>query len=114
MVSIIVGLTPNAINAQAANFVPPAGSMMWHYQCKAGAQCPTKCTVQGNELFSTGAFVSLRIWQIPNNIYWFQLEAGANIVDFIVQSPNQFACTIAGATLVSAGIQARENSAPNR
>jgi hypothetical protein len=97
----MIMMASRAADAQIDNMVPPVGSLMWHYECKAGAQCPTRCTVKGTELFSTGNFQSLTILQIPNQVYWIRVNTGQANVDYVVQA-DQVACSISGATLMSA------------
>ena len=98
---MMIMTAPRAVNAQVDNMVPPVGSMMWHYECKAGAQCPTKCTIKGTELFQTGNFQSLTILQIPNQVYWIRVATGQSNLEYVAQA-DQFTCSISGATLMSA------------
>ena len=107
----LVALAPRVVNAQVENMVPPAGAMMWHYECQPGAQCPTKCTVKGTELFSTGNYASLTIVQISNQGYWFRIDTGQTNVDYVAQA-DQVICSIVGATLKSARAQESGKSTP--
>src|ERR1043166_6881592 len=84
--SALAVLTPCEVDAQVENLVPPAGAMMWHYECQPGTQCPTKCTVKGTELFSTSNYVSLTILKIPDQVYWFRIDTGQTNVDYVAQA----------------------------
>jgi hypothetical protein len=106
-----VAILPRMANAQVDNMVPPAGSMMWHYECKTGTQCPTKCAVRGTELFSSGNYVSLTIVQIPGQVYWFRIDTGQGNVDYVAQA-DQVVCSMAGATMTSARAQESAKAAP--
>ena len=92
--------SPRPAHAQADNLSLPQGSTMWHYQCKAGIQCPTRCSVKGSELFSTSEYVSLTIAQIPGQVYWIRIDTGQTHIDYIAQG-DQVICSIVGATLAS-------------
>ena len=109
--SALAVLTPCEVDAQVENMVPPAGAMMWHYECQVGTQCPTKCTVKGTELFSTGNYVSLTILQIPDQVYWFRIDTGQTNVDYVAQA-DQVICSVVGATLKSARAQESGKSTP--
>jgi hypothetical protein len=109
--SALVALAPRVVNAQVENMVPPAGAMMWHYECQVGTQCPTKCTVKGTELFTTGNYASLTIVQISNQGYWFRIDTGQTNVDYVAQA-DQVICSIVGAMLKSARAQESGNSTP--
>jgi hypothetical protein len=101
---VVALLVAPAANGQAGNVALPAGSMTWQYQCKAGSQCPTKCTVQGAELFSTSNYVALTIVELPNKRFWFQVDTGLGPVDYLTQA-DTVTCSIAGAMLTSARTQ---------
>ena len=101
---VLIVVPPGTANAQAENVVLPSGSMMWRYECKAGTQCPTKCSAQGKDLFETGNFVSLTIVKMTNNEHWLRVDAGSSKIDYVIQT-DQFTCTISGAALTSATAQ---------
>jgi hypothetical protein len=109
--SALVALAPRVVNAQVENMVPPAGAMMWHYECQPGTQCPTKCAVKGTELFTTGNYASLTIVQISNQSYWFRIDTGQTNVDYVAQA-DQVICSIVGAMLKSARAQESGKSTP--
>jgi hypothetical protein len=109
--SALAVLTPCEADAQVENLVPPAGAMMWHYECQPGTQCPTKCMVKGTDLFSTGNYVSLTILQIPNQVYWFRIDTGQTNVDYVAQA-DQVICSVVGAMLKSARAQESGKSTP--
>jgi hypothetical protein len=110
--SALAVLTPCEVDAQVENMVPPAGAMMWHYECQVGTQCPTKCTVKGTELFSTSDYASLTIVQMPNQVYWIRLDTGQKNVDYVITQADPVMCTIVGATLKSARAQEAGKSNP--
>ena len=99
--SALIALTPRVSSAETDNFALPAGSMSWQYECKAGRQCPTKCTVQGADLFSTTNYVSLTITKMPDKAVWFQLDTGTVPINYIFFQAESVTCSIAGATLTS-------------
>jgi len=65
-----------SVNAQPTEVSPPPGSMMWHYECKAGTQCPTAYAVKGNQVFATANYASFTIRQIPNQIFLLKVDTG--------------------------------------
>jgi hypothetical protein len=93
-------LMPALLNAQTENVAPPARATTWHYLCKTG-DCPTKCSVSGTELFSTGSYLALIVTQLPNRSYWISIDTGQKEINYIGSGADQMACIIAGATLQS-------------
>src|SRR5262245_53065781 len=91
---------------QPSDASPPPGTMMWQYECNAGTQCPTTCTINGNPFFQTSDYATLTITQIPNRVFWVQLDTGDKIIDYLVQS--DVVCSITGAVLKAA--RARESA----
>jgi hypothetical protein len=98
--SALVGFAPSA-NAQANEISVPTGSMEWRYECPAGVQCPTTCSIKGNQLFSTADYAAVTIFQFPRQVYWFRIDTGDKVIEFILEG-EQMACSIAGATLKAA------------
>ena len=98
--SALMALTLRVSSAETDNFALPAGSMTWQYECKVGTSCPTKCTVQGADVFATSNYVSLTITKMPDKIFWFQLDTGAFPINYIFQAES-VTCSIAGAALTS-------------
>jgi|SRR5215216_3602519 len=96
--SVIGIAAPEMLNAQSGNMVPPAGAVTWHYQCKSG-ECPTRCTISGTELFSTGSYFALTVVQLPNHGYWVRIDTGQKNIDYVAGT-DQLACSISGATLM--------------
>lgn len=86
--------------------VPP-GAIPWHYECKGG-DCPTKCTVNGNELFQTGGYASLTILQLPDRRHWIRVQTGQTNIDYVIQA-DQVWCTVTGATLTALPARGGEN-----
>jgi SAM-dependent methyltransferase len=107
LLAVLGLLAVGTANAQTENLSMPAGSTTWHYECKPGANCPTKCAAGGTELFSTGNYTSLTIVQLPGRSYWFRVDTGHGKVDYITQA-DQVNCSIIGATLSSARAQKSE------
>jgi hypothetical protein len=107
VLNVLSLLAVGPANAQTENLSMPTGSTTWHYECKPGTQCPTKCAVGGTELFSTGNYTSLTIVQLPGRSYWFRVDTGHGKVDYIMQA-DQVNCSIIGATLSSARAQKSE------
>ncbi len=103
----LIGLTalalvrPGTVEAQIDNVSPPAGSMIWQYECKPGIKCPTRCVVKGTELFSTDDFLSLTILQRPDPVYWLRIDYGHTLVDYVGYGGQAYelSCSIIGATL---------------
>ena len=109
--ALVVLVSPLVADAQVENMVPPAGAMMWHYECQPGTQCPTKCAVEGTEVFATGNYLSLTILQIPNQVYWFRINTGQTNVDYVAQA-DQVICSVVGATLKSVRAQESGRDVP--
>jgi hypothetical protein len=105
-------LTARASSAETGNFTLPAGSMSWHYECKSGTQCPTKCTVQGTELVSTGNYISLTIAKVPDKTFWLHIDTGVVPVDYIFQAES-VTCSLSNATLTSIRKEEAEKPIPS-
>ena len=103
-VGILGAVALQHASAQVDNIVPPPGSMTWQYECKAGTQCPTQCAVKGTELFATSNYQTVTIVRIPEQAYWIRIDTGQGTIDYVAQA-DQVACSIAGATLKSAGVR---------
>ena len=97
-------VAPLPAAAQADNMSPPPGAMTWQYECKEGASCPTRCAVKGTELFSTSNYKTLTIVRIPEQAYWLRIDTGQGTIDYVAQA-DEIVCSMAGATLKSAGVQ---------
>jgi hypothetical protein len=110
-----VNAQPNAVpsHLQPNDASPPPGSMMWHYECNGGTQCPTTCTIKGNQVFTTSDYASFTITQIPNQVFWFQVDTGDKAIDYVVQS-DQVVCSISGAVLKAARASASSEPRPRQ
>ena len=111
----LVALQPCAASAGSDDVVLPPGAMTWTYECKPGVECPTKCSMKGTELFSTGNYLSFTIIQIPAQAFWFRIDTGQTFVHYFIAQNNiadQVSCSIAGATLMSARAQDSAKPAP--
>jgi len=103
---------PSAI-AQAQEISVPSGSMEWRYECPAGAQCPTTCSIKGNQIFSTANYTSVTIFQLPNQVFWFRVDTGDKMVEFVMAA-DQMACSISGASLKAARARESGTSEPRK
>jgi len=100
-----VGLFASApARADDEKTVLPPGSVTWRYECKNN-DCPLKCTLGGNELFSTGTFSTLTLMQLPDHGYWFRITTEQSSVDYVylaqARQADAVMCTVGGATLTS-------------
>jgi hypothetical protein len=101
--SALVSFAPSvpSANAQANEISVPAGSMQWQYECPAGVSCPTICSIKGNQIFSTADYALVTIFQLPRQAYWFRVDTGDKMVEFIFEG-EQMVCSITGAKLKAA------------
>jgi hypothetical protein len=99
----LIGFAPSvpSANAQAQEISVPTGSMEWRYECPAGGQCPTTCSIKGNQIFSTANYTSVTVFQLPNQVFWFRVDTGDKMVEFVMAA-DQMACSITGASLKAA------------
>jgi hypothetical protein len=95
---VLAFLMPQVSSAEADNFALPAGSTAWRYDCKAGSQCPTKCAIQGADLFATANYISLTVAKLPDRTFWVQINTGVVPINYIVQADSVM-CSVAGAIL---------------
>ena len=97
-------LLPGVALAQSDTVKSAPPAMTWRYDCVAGTQCPSNCSLAGKELFSTSDYHSITIAELSGPVYWIKIDTGQRIIEYIGQS-EQFHCMISGALLVSAGYQ---------
>jgi hypothetical protein len=102
---------PCKARAQENKIELPPGAMTWNYECKAGAQCPTKCSAKGTELFQTSNYTSMTIVQIADQVFWFRVDTGKNMIEYVTKS-EQVICSITGAGLKSAHAQESGRNPP--
>jgi hypothetical protein len=105
----VVGFAPGAPSANAQAISLPAGSMEWQYECPAGAQCLTTCSIKGNQIFTTADYATLTIIRLPHQGYWLRIDTGDKTVEWILEG-EQPLCSIAGATLKAS--RAWESASP--
>jgi hypothetical protein len=96
----VVGFAPSA-GAQGGDIALPPSSMEWRYECHAGEQCPTTCSIGGAQIFTTANYVSLTILQLPNQVFWFRVDTGDKMVEYVLTG-ERINCAMAGATLKAA------------
>ena len=100
-------------NAQATEITLPAGSMEWVYECRAGVSCPTTCSLQGKEVFSTANYVSITVVRLPDHVYWFRVDTGDKPAEFIFDG-GQIVCSFNTATLKTARAWESGSSEPRK
>jgi hypothetical protein len=111
----LIGFAPSvpSANAQAQEISVPTGSMEWRYECPAGGQCPTTCSIKGNQIFSTANYTSVTVFQLPNQVFWFRVDTGDKMVEFVMAA-DQMACSISGASLKAARATESGTSEPRK
>ena len=90
---------PVGSTAQTGSTAPSSAPKTWRYECKTG-NCPTRCMVGNNEIFTTGSFAQLTITQVSDHAWWVRIESGQSNNEYIVDG-ERLVCTISNAASTS-------------